>query len=161
MTTPDENDPGELVPRASRLWTGGVATAVVAAMVVVAGVFICRRVLGIPVLAPKAAGSLGDSATVVYAGLAAASALLCTGLLHLLLLEVPRPLTFFVWITVLADIVVAAAPFSQPAPLASKVFTAVINMLVGVAVISLLCAVARSAVRNGRITGQEHPTRSR
>src|SRR5262249_4539570 len=107
-------------------------------MVVVAGVYICRGVLGIPVLAPSGAGSLGNSSTAVYAGLAAASALLCTGLLHLLLLEVPRPVTFFIWITVLADIIVAAAPFTQPASTDSKVFTAVINLVTGVAVISLL-----------------------
>ena len=40
-----------------------------------------------------------------------------------------------------------AAPFGQPAPLASKVFTAVINLVAGVAVISLLCGVAQGAVR--------------
>jgi hypothetical protein len=57
---------------------------------------------------------------------------------------------FFVWITALADAAVATAPFTQPAPLASKVFTAVINVLVGVAVISLLYGVGRSAIRPGR-----------
>jgi hypothetical protein len=45
---------------------------------------------------------------------------------------------------------VAAAPFTQPAPLASKVFTAVINVVVGIAVISLLSGVGRSAVRPAR-----------
>ena len=50
---------------AGRLWAGGVATAVVAALVVVAGVFIARGILGIPVLAPAAAGSLGSATTVV------------------------------------------------------------------------------------------------
>ena len=50
----------------------------------------------------------------------------------------------------LADVIVAAAPFTQPAPLVSKVFTAVINLVAGVAVISLLSGVARSAIRNGR-----------
>jgi hypothetical protein len=39
------------------------------------------------------------------------------------------------------------APFTQPAPLASKVFTAVINVIVGVAVISLLSGVGRGAVQ--------------
>jgi hypothetical protein len=57
------------------------------------------------------------------------------------------PFTFFVWITALADAAAAAAPFTQPAPLASKVFTAVINVVVGVAVISLLYGVGRSSVR--------------
>ncbi|MDX6390213.1 MAG: hypothetical protein QOJ73_1276 [Streptosporangiaceae bacterium] len=133
--------------RPGRLWAGGVATAVVAALVVVAGVFIARGILGIPVLAPKAAGNLGSSTTGVYAGVAAAGALLATGLLHVLLLGAPRPLSFFIWITALADLIVVAAPFAQPATLQSKVFTAVINLVAGVAVITLLSGVARSAVR--------------
>jgi hypothetical protein len=139
--------PGPARLNAGRLWAGGVATAIVAALVVVAGVYIARSILGIPVLAPRAAGSLGSSTTAVYAAVAAAGALLATGLLHVLLLETPQPVTFFVWITALADVIVVAAPFGQPAPLASKVFTAVINLVVGVAVISLLTGVARSAVR--------------
>ena len=47
---------------AGRLW-GGVATAIVAALAVLAGVFITRGVLGIPVLAPQAASDFGDSST--------------------------------------------------------------------------------------------------
>ena len=134
---------------ASRLWAGGVATAVVAALVVIAGVYIARSILGIAVLAPKAAGSLGSSTTAVYAAVAAAGALLATGLLHVLLLETPRPLSFFTWITALADLILVVAPFSQPAALPSKVFTAVINLVAGVAVISLLTGVARGARQPG------------
>ena len=85
-----------------------------AALAVVAGVLIARGVLGVPVLAPAAAGNSGDSSTAVYALLAAGCALLATGLLHVLLLGAPRPLSFFVWITGLADVIVAAAPFTQP-----------------------------------------------
>jgi hypothetical protein len=83
----------------------------------------------------------------VYALLAAGAALLATPLLHLLLLGTPRPFAFFAWITALGDVIAAAAPFTQPAPLASKVFTAIINIVVGVAVISLLSGVGRSAAR--------------
>ena len=143
----DEPGPARLNP--GRLWAGGVATAVVAALVVIAGVYIARSILGIPVLAPKAAGSFGSSATAVYAAVAAAGALLATGLLHVLLLETPRPLSFFIWITALADLILVVAPFSQPATLPSKVFTAVINLVAGVAVISLLSGVARSAMQAG------------
>jgi hypothetical protein len=57
--------PGPARLNAGRLWAGGVATAVVAALVVVAGVYIARGILGIPVLAPRAAGSLGSSTTAV------------------------------------------------------------------------------------------------
>jgi hypothetical protein len=50
-------------------------------------------------------------------------------------------------VAALAVVILVAAPFSQPAPLASKVFTAIINLVAGVAVISLLSGVARTAVR--------------
>jgi hypothetical protein len=153
MVEPDDLDIDGPVPRqrlnAGRLWAGGVATAVVAALVVIAGVYIARSILGIAVLAPKAAGTLGSSTTVVYAAVAAAGALLATALLHVLLLETPRPLSFFAWITGLAVLILVVAPFSQPATLPSKIFTAVINLVAGVAVISLLTGVARGAMRPG------------
>jgi hypothetical protein len=144
---------GQVRVNAGRLWAGGAATAAVAGMAVIAGVLVARGVLGIPVLAPGAAGSWGDSTTAVYAGLAGGCALLATALLHVLLLGTPRPLSFFAWITALATVAVAAAPFTQPAPLASKVFTAIINIIVGVAVISLLSGVGRSAVRSAATDG--------
>jgi hypothetical protein len=148
MAVPEDMDaarPAEV--NAGRLWAGGIATAAVAALAVVAGVLVTRGVLGIPVLAPATASRFGNSSTGVYAALAAGCALLATALLHVLLLGTPRPFSFFVWITALADVIVAAAPFTQPAPLASKVFTAIINIIVGIAVISLLTGVGRSAVR--------------
>jgi hypothetical protein len=52
-------------------------------------------------------------------------------------------------------------PFTQPAPLASKVFTAIINIIVGVAVISLLSGVGRSAVRPVDVSGPGQPVTSR
>jgi hypothetical protein len=109
MLTAEEMEPaGHVHVNAGRLWGGGVATAIVAALAVLAGVFITRGVLGIPVLAPRAASDFGDSSTAVYAGLAAGCALLATALLHVLLLGAPRPFTFFAWITGLADVVAAA-----------------------------------------------------
>ena len=124
VVAPEDIDvAGHVHVNAGRLWAGGIATAMVAALAVLAGVLITRGVLGISVLAPKTANNFGNSATAVYALLAAGAALLATGLLHLLLLGTPRPFAFFAWITALADAIAAAAPFTQPAPLASKVFT--------------------------------------
>jgi Na+/phosphate symporter len=154
MVIPEDTEPaGPGSINAVRLWTGGFATAIVAALVVIVGVFIARGILGIPVLAPKAASNLGNATTAVYASLAAGCTLLATALLHVLLLGAPRPLAFFCWITGLADVAVAAAPFSQPGSLPSKVFTSVINLIAGLAVISLLSGVARSAVRPRRDAG--------
>ena len=139
--------PGRLRVNGGRVWAGGVATAVVAALVVILGVYIARDILNIAVLAPKAAGSLGNSTTAVYALVAALGALVATALLHVLLLGAPRPLRFFTWITGLAVVLAVVAPFSEMADWQSKVATAVINLAVGVAVISLLTGTGRSAVQ--------------
>ena len=61
---------------AGRLWTGGLATAAVAALVAVVGVLIARGVFDVPVLAPTGEGTLGDASTARLAGLAALAALL-------------------------------------------------------------------------------------
>ncbi|HEX7996575.1 MAG TPA: DUF6069 family protein [Streptosporangiaceae bacterium] len=97
---------------------------------------------------PKAGGDFGSGSTVVYAGVAAA--LLATALLHVLLLGAPRPLTFFAWITGLADVIAVGAPFAQAGALSRKVFTVVINLVAGIAIISLLSGTARGAMQPGR-----------
>ena len=102
-----------------------------------AGVLITRGVLGIPVLAPKRPTTSGTRLPRCTRSWPWAPRSWPPALLHLLLLGTPRPFAFFASITALADVIAAAAPFTQPAPLASKVFTAIINIVVGVAVISL------------------------
>jgi hypothetical protein len=132
---------------AGRLWTGGVATALVAALVALVGVLICRGLLDVPVLAPTEEGTLGDATTFRFAALAALAALLATGLLHLLLLSTPRPLRFFTWIMTLATVAAGLAPFLTDADLHEKVATAAIYLAIGIAIGSLLSGVARSAAR--------------
>jgi len=147
VITEDMDAPGPDRVDAAKLWAGGIATAVVAGFAVVAGVLVTRGVFGIPVAAPKTAGTFGNFATLVYAGRAAACALLATALLHALLLGTPRPIAFFTWISALAGVAAAAAPFTESAPAATKIFTALINIVVGAAVISLLPGVGRTAIR--------------
>jgi Family of unknown function (DUF6069) len=155
MATSDYVDLEEpTIPNAGRLWAGGVATAMVAALVVIVGVMIARGILHVAVLAPKRASSYGNSTTSVYAVTAALAVLLAVALLHLLLLIAPRPLNFFLWIAGLANLAAVAAPFARTAPLTSQAATAVINLAVGVSAMSLLSGVARAAVRAG------HPRRN-
>jgi len=132
---------------AGRLWTGGVATALVAALVTLVGVLIARGLFDVPVLAPTDEGTLGNASTFRLAAFAAAAALLATGLLHLLLASTPRPLQFFTWIVALATIAAAMAPFLTDADLDEKVATAAIYLVVGIAIGSLLSGVARSGMR--------------
>ena len=135
---------------AARLWTGGLATALVAALVAVVGVLIARGLFDVPVLAPAREGALGDASTARLAILAAVAALVATGLMHLLLLSTPRPFRFFTWIISLLTVVAVLAPFMTDATLATKVATAVIFLVIGMAIGSLVPGAARSATRVGR-----------
>jgi len=132
---------------AGKLWPGGVATAVVAGLVALVGVLVCRWLFGIPLLAPKSDGAYGDVHTTDLVLVAAGAALVATGVAHLLLLSTPRPLTFFSWIVGLATVLAVLAPFSTSAPLTAKVATAVVDLVLGVAIGSLLSGVAARSVR--------------
>jgi Family of unknown function (DUF6069) len=141
---------GRLRVDAARLWTGGLATALVAALVAVVGVLIARGLFDVPVLAPTNEGALGNANTARLAVLAAVAALLATGLMHLLLLSTPRPFRFFTWIVSLLTLVAVLAPFMTDAELATKVATAVIFLVIGIAIGSLVSGAARSAIRISR-----------
>jgi hypothetical protein len=132
---------------AGRLWSGGAATAVVAALVALVGVLVCRWLFNIPLLAPEKDGAYGDAHTTMVVLLAAAAALVATGLAHLLLLGTPRPLTFLTWIIGLATVLVVIVPFKTSAPLNAKVATAIVDLIIGIAIGSLLNGVAARSVR--------------
>lgn len=142
----------------SRLWSGGLATAVVATLVILAGTLVFRGVFDIPVLAPEEAGYLGDTSTAVYALLAGVIALVATALLHMLLLSAPRALTFFGWIMGLAVAIAAFTPFSQVAEVPSQLATAVINLVAGIAIVTLLRSVGRTAIVRSPAAEAKSPT---
>jgi hypothetical protein len=132
---------------AGRLWSGGAATAVVAGLVALVGVLVCRWLFDIPILSPRRDGAYGDVHTTAMVLVAAAAALLATGLLYLLMLSTPRPTTFFGWIVGLATLLVVIVPFRTSAPLSSKVATAVVDLAIGIAIGTLLNGVATRSVR--------------
>lgn len=132
---------------ARRLWAGGLASALVAALIAVAGIAIARGLFDIPILAPEDQGVWGDADTGWYAAVAAAAALLATGLVHVLMVTTPRPLRFFGWTIGLVTLVAAIMPFAADASTGSKLATALINLVLGLAIGSLVAGVARSAVR--------------
>lgn len=145
MSTEARRPAGRLDP--GRLWAGGFATAVVAALVALVGILIARGVLDIPVLAPKGDGLWGNANTTTYALAAGGAALAATALLHLLAVTTPRFGRFFTWIMLLSTAVATALPLSLDVALSSRAATAVINFVIGMAVMSILSGVARSAVQ--------------
>ena len=132
---------------AGRLWAGGAATAVVAALVAVVGEAIASSVLGVNLVRPAVLLPLSDSRMLNYAATAFLLALAATGLAHLLSLAAPRPRTFFGWIIGLVTLATVALPFALDASLPAKLGTAIINLVIGLAIGSLLTAVlARTVV---------------
>lgn len=136
-----------VVVNAGRLWAGGAAAGLVAALIAVLGILVCRGILDIPVLAPQGDGVWGDADTVTYALSAALAALLATGLMQVLLLYTPRPHAFFGWIMSLATLGAALAPFAVTADTDSQWATAAINLVLGAAIGTLVGGSARGATR--------------
>ena len=138
---------------ARQLWSGGAATAVVAALIALVGILVCRWLFNIPILAPRQDGAWGNASTAEYALAAAAAALLATAIMHLLLIATPRPLLFFNWIMALGTVIALVYPFSTTAPLSQKIATAVINLVLGAAIGSLVNGTAARVIRRRAITG--------
>lgn len=130
--------------QAGRLWAGGAATALVAALTSIVGYMVIEQLLGIEVLGP-AWGWFGGSQVATLAVHAGFSALVATALVHLLSLTTPRPLAFFGWIASLMVVVATLWPFTVSADLGSKAGSALIYLIVGIAIISLVTGVARTA----------------
>ena len=132
---------------AGRLWAGGLATALVAALIAVAGILLARGVLEIPVLAPQGDGLWGNASTMTYALAAAGAALAATGLLHVLALTTPRFPAFFTRIMGLVTMIAAVLPLTLDTAAASRVATATLNLVLGLAIMSILNGVARTVRR--------------
>jgi Family of unknown function (DUF6069) len=134
-------------PDSAQFWAGAAATAVAAALIALVGILICRWTLGIAILAPAGDGAWGNAHTGEYVLLAALIAIAAAGVLYLLVLGTPQPGTFFDWIMGLATLAAVVYPFSTAAPLDQKAASAVVGLALGIAITSLLTAVAARAVR--------------
>ncbi len=141
---------------AGALWGGGVATAIVAALVALVGVLVTRWLASIPLLAPMRDGAYGDVNTTTLVLVVAAVALVATGLLHLLLLSTPRPLMFFGWIIALATVLAVVVPFTTSAPLQQKAATSIVFLILGIAIGTLLSGVGARSIRE-RATHGPYP----
>jgi hypothetical protein len=146
-TPPAPPDRGGVKLDLARLWSGGVATAIVAGLVALVGVLVSRWLFHLPVLAPRRDGAYGDVHTTSFVLIAAGAALVATALLNLLLLSTPRPLMFFGWIVGLATVLGVVFPFSTGAALGAKVATALVDLVIGFAIGSLLSAVGGRSAR--------------
>jgi Family of unknown function (DUF6069) len=132
---------------ARRMWSGGVATAVVAALIALVGMLVAHGLFGVD-LYPSESSRFSPTAIVCLA--AAVAALAATGLLHLLLLTVPRPRAYFTWIVGLVTAALVVLPIVGQGSLGERLAAATLNLVLGIAICSLVNGVARSAVRRQR-----------
>lgn len=146
---------------ARMLWSGGVATAVVAGLIALVGVLVCRWLFNIPILAPKRYGAYGDAHTTTLVLIAASAALVATLLAHLLLLSTPRPMVFFGWIVGLVTVIMVVFPFRTGAALSHEIATAALYLLIGIAIGTLITGVGERATRIRTVpiepTGRDYP----
>ncbi|MEU4805344.1 DUF6069 family protein [Actinosynnema sp. NPDC023587] len=143
----DTSVPSSASGGAGRLWAGGVATAVVAALLAVVGILVSRGLLGVAVLAPEGEGVWGNANTATYALGAALAALLATGLLNLLIVSTPRARRFFTWIGLLLTAIAVILPLGIGGFGGPGLATALINLVLGVSIVLMLNGVARSGAR--------------
>jgi drug/metabolite transporter (DMT)-like permease len=153
--TPQKVPRSRVVIDAGRLWGGGVATAVVAALVAAVGVLVCRDLLDVKLVEPPML-RITDSFPINYAITAAILALAATGLAHLLSLVTPRPRAFFNWIVGLITVATMVVPFALEGSLQGKICAAVINMVIGICIASLLSAVLSRTVVDAERSWQQH-----
>lgn len=148
---PDDEEPRRPTIDAGRLWAGGLATALVAALIAMAGMFVVHGLFGVSILAPRGSGVWGEASLGWYAFGAALFALAATALIHGLALFTPRPMRFFGWIVVLVTAVATLAPYAAAAPFSAAFATSVLNLILGIAIGSLVAGSARSATRAARL----------
>ena len=131
---------------AGTLWAGGAATALVAALIALVGILVVRELFDTPVIYPPDDGFFGSQTTalMIYAAIAALAA---TALVHVLMLTTPRALSFFGWIMGLLTIAATLAPFITDDSTESKIGSAAIYLVIGIAITSLISGVARTARR--------------
>jgi hypothetical protein len=123
-----------------------LATAVVAALIGLLGGLIAKNLLDLNL--PTPSWVPGDKDATHLAVLGFAAGILAGVLLQLLFVATPSPMRFFGWIVGLITAAVAVLPFSTDATTGAKVATAVIAIIVGICVISLLNGVtARTTVK--------------
>jgi hypothetical protein len=135
---------------AGRLWAGGAATALVAAGVALVGVMVMHRLLQAPLISPGGMRQSADYAMVAFPIAAALVTLIATALLHLLMATTPSASQFFTWIASLAVILVVLQVFLDDHKILTQVETAAFYFVIGIAIISPLLGVSRTAVRHRR-----------
>jgi hypothetical protein len=78
--------------------------------------------------------------------------------MHLLLLSTPRPRIFLNWIIALGTVIAVVFPFSTTAAVSQKAATALVNLVLGIAIGSLIGGVSTRATRRRVVRRNTEPS---
>jgi hypothetical protein len=130
---------------AGKMWMGGLMAGVVAAGVALVGLLIIRGIFHVHVFIPSNDNSLVNPSSAWYAVASFVAALIATGLLFVMIPFAPQPFQFFTWIVGLATAVAVLTPFTTDAFVSAKIATALLNLAIGLTILTLVSSVGRSA----------------
>jgi hypothetical protein len=149
-TRPDhltDRRPTGLVLNPTRLWTGGLATAAVAALVGLVGTLVIRVLFEYAPVGTAAVHAFTTADAGLLCLFAALAALAATGIAHLLMVSTPDPLSYLGWIIGLSTAAAVVVPLLGTTALAAAIATAVVHLVIGLAIGSLVIGTAMSARR--------------
>jgi hypothetical protein len=132
---------------ATRLWTGGLATAAVAALVGLVGTLVIRVLFHYAPVGTAAAHAFTTTNAGLLCLFAAVAALAATGIAHLLTVSTPDPLSYLGWIIGLSTAAAVVVPLLGGLPMAAAIAVAVVNLVIGLAIGSLVVGAAAAAYR--------------
>src|SRR5215212_3490882 len=113
---------------ATRLWTGGLATAAVAALVALVGTLVIRVLVEYAPVGASTAHAIDGGNAGLLCLFAALAALAATGIAHLLVVSTPDPLSYLGWIIGLSTAAAVVVPLLGGLPTAAAVAVAVVNL---------------------------------
>ena len=132
---------------ATRLWTGGLATAAVAALVALVGTLVIRVLVAYAPVGTSTAHAIDGGNAGLLCLFAALAALAATGVAHLLVVSTPDPLSYLGWIIGLSTAAAVVVPLLGGLPMAAAVAIAIVNLVIGLAIGSLIVGAAAAAYR--------------
>jgi hypothetical protein len=132
---------------ATKLWTGGLATAAVAALVGLVGTLVIRVLFEYAPVGTAAVHAFTTADAGLLCLFAALAALAATGIAHLLMVSTPDPLSYLGWIIGLSTAAAVVVPLLGTTALAAAIATAVVHLVIGLAIGSLVIGTAMSARR--------------
>ena len=139
------SQPSRRQPRPGPYWAGVAATAVVSALIGLLGALVARDIFDLDLRLPT--WVLGGNDVWRFTILGGVSAIIAGALLELLFVATPTPTRFFSWIVGLLTAAAAILPFSQGGTTGEQGATAIIVILIGVSLLSILPGVAARTMR--------------